>query len=1590
MTACAALWKYGSRSLVAALFLPAGALAQQSAYVVPTSASGSFPLAVAGRVAPLLVDPADDPAVRRAARDLAADLGRVTGVTAAVQDTVGPGGDVVIIGTVGKSALLDRLVRARKLDVSAVQGRWETFQLQVVERPLPGVARALVIAGSDRRGTIYGIYDLSAEIGVTPWYWWADVPVRRRTELYVLPGIHSKGEPRVRYRGFFINDEAPALSGWAHEKFGGFNSKFYAHVFELLLRLKGNYLWPAMWGNAFYDDDVLNRDFAQTYGVVIGTSHHEPMLRAHDEWRRYGGGGAWHYEKNAPALRAFWREGIRRMGDTEAVVTVGMRGDGDEPMSEGRNIALLEKIVADQRAIIQEVTGKPAGEVPQIWALYKEVQDYYDHGMRVPDDVTLLFADDNWGNIRRLPPAGVKRTGGYGVYYHFDYVGGPRNYKWMNTNQIERVWEQMQLAYAHGVDRIWIVNVGDIKPMEFPLDFFLDYAWNPDALPVDELAGYSRRWAAEQFGAQHAAEIARLLDTYTKFNARRKPELLSPETYSLLHYREADRVVEAYHQLAREAERLYQQLAPEYRAAFYQLVLYPIVASANINDLYVTVGRNRLYASQGRVSANELAERAEQLFGRDAQLSAFYNDTLAGGKWSHMMDQTRIGYTYWQQPERNVLPEVKRVHPAAAASMGVALEGGAADSLPAFDRFARQHYYIDVFNRGQAAFEFQVRKGADWLRVSPERGSVRSEQRLEVSVDWTRVPSGTASAPLTITGPAGRRVVVQVSVFNPPAADASVPDAFVESGGVVAIEAEHYTGAVATAPYRWVTIPNLGRTRSGVTALPVTRAAALNENSPRLEYSIHLHDGDSVTVHAYLSPTLDFADRKGLRYGISIDDEPPQIVNALSDTSLRAWERSVAGNVHVAQSRHPIRGAGTHVLKFWLIDPGVVLQRLVVDAGGLKPSYLGPPESPRLSARQASAPRAEKSRPVSLAEPLLHSIFQDHLVLQREQPIRVWGRATAGGEVTITLAHARASARADEQGRWQASLPPMRAGGPHTLTARTNAGTQTVSDVLIGDVWLCAGQSNMVLQVARTLDSRSEIANAANKSIRMLTVPLASHPTPQENFGGRVQWEIAAPATVPNWSATCFYFARELQRTQQVPMGMVNAAWGGSNIQTWMSEAALRALPRYAAPLDALRLYTTDQPAAVARWGDVWMQWWDTQRKSQPWTPTALSSEWRAAPPALGFWESWGVPELAQFNGMVWYRADVELTAAQAKQAAVLGIGAVDEVDATWLNGVFIGSTSDPGRRREYAVTAGQLRAGHNVIVVNALDTYATGGMYGPAATRALRLADGTSIPLGAWHYQVADGVDSPPRTPWEATGGLTTIHNAMIAPIAGFTFRGAVWYQGESNTGAAQQYQRLLAAWIADWRSKFSPDLPFLIVQLANYGTPPTAPAESGWADLREAQRNAVRQDGNAALVVTIDIGDRYDIHPANKQEVGRRLARAARRLIYGEPLPPSGPVATGARRAGDFIEVAFGDVTGRLVTYSAAAPIGFELCGQGSNSCRFAPADLGGDRVRLQVPADGPAPTRVRYCWGDSPVCTLFDQAGLPAGPFEVRIQP
>jgi hypothetical protein len=925
-------------------------------------AANDFPIVSEGSgVVPIYFDPKDHWLMGKVAIALQEDIRRVTGFTPAIITSLSDAPRIpylIIIGSLDQSAMIQRLAHQNMIP-STLNGKWESYVLKTVRQPVAGVGKALVIAGSDRRGTAFGVFELSRQMGVSPWCWWADVPVKQKNSLFFHDNkIVASGPPAVKYRGIFINDEAPALSGWVRQQYGGFNHQFYEKVFELLLRLKGNYLWPAMWGSAFNDDDPENPVLASNYGIVMGTSHHEPMLRAQQEWKRHGHGD-WNYQTNQPVLDSFWKKGITQMDSHESIVTIGMRGDGDKPMEERSNIELLEKIVTDQRAIIAEITHEDPSATPQSWALYKEVQDYYDKGMRVPDDVTLLLCDDNWGDVRKLPrPNDPTRTGGYGMYYHFDYVGGPRNYKWLNTNPISRVWEEMHLTKEYGDDKIWIVNVGDIKPMEFPISFFLDFAWDPGRWPAEKLPEYTHQWTVEQFGPAFADSIAYILTQYTRYNSRRKPELLSPDTYSLLNYREAETVVARYNSLAKEAQSIGHQLSSDYRDAYFELVLYPVLACANLNELYVTAARNKLYAAQGRAATTSLADHVKNLFEKDSLLSMEYNRLTAGGKWNHMMDQTHIGYTHWQEPPHNNMPIATTLDPAAntGSSWGVAVEGssawwpGANDSskaiLPTFNPFQHTDHYIEIFNRSSKPFSCTIEASAPWIQVGPTDKPIDKEQRIWINIDWSRAPSGHQQTPLTITGPDGNTVTVTVRTDNP-SSRLEHFKGFIETDDCVSIEAQHFSRAVNGKDLQWQIIPDLGRTLSGIQISPVTAPAKPpGGNSPRLEYQLYLFDTGTVTVRAYFSPILAF-NSQPIHYAISIDDESPQIIDlSTGNEAPGTWDKMVADNIRISLSSLAIRKSGLHTLKYWLVDPAPVLQRIIVDYGGVRPSYLGPPESP--------------------------------------------------------------------------------------------------------------------------------------------------------------------------------------------------------------------------------------------------------------------------------------------------------------------------------------------------------------------------------------------------------------------------------------------------------------------------------------------------------------------------------------------------------------------------------------------------------------------------------------------------------------------
>ena len=942
-----------------------------------------FRLFASDGAADIFTDAGDWPGVRRAAGDLQADLRRVSGRAVKISSgEKNSGADVILIGTIGKSEAIDRLVREKKIDVSEISNKWESFFIQVVSKPMRGVDRALVICGSDKRGTIYGIYELSEQIGVSPWYYWADVPVKHHDRLFVKAGKFAQGSPDVKYRGIFLNDEAPDLSRWIQEKYGtvatgtnppvppgvaNYSRAFYTNLFELILRLKGNYLWPAMWNNAFNEDDTNNPVLADEYGIVMGNSHQEPMLRAQKEWdRRYQRTiGSWNYAKHPDIMENFWREGIARNKNFESIITIGLRGANDTPMAEGgpeANMALLEKIVAVQRKMIAEEVNPDVTKVPQLWCLYKEVLDFYNAGMRAPDDVTLLWAEDNWGNVRRLPTAEERqRSGGAGVYYHFDYHGGPRNYQWLNTSPLAKIWDQMSLAKQYGADRIWIVNVGHFKGYELPLEYFMSLAWNSDRWTNDNIDEFTRLWAEREFGPVFAGDIADILSKYTKYNGRRKPELLAPDTYSLVNYQEAETVVADFKTITDKADAIYKKLPADRCDAFYQLVLFPTKASALVNELYLAAGKNALFAKQGRASANDFAAETRKLFQADTNLMAYYNHTFAGGKWNHFMDQTHLGYTTWQDPPQNSLRAIPlaEIEVPDAAAMGVAVEGsefawpGATNEavLPTSDVFNRQRHYIDVFNKGKAAFEFAASASEPWITLGETTGTIGKDKRLWVSVDWSKTPKGLASGTVKLTGTTND-VVVKVNAFNPTEPTRDSLQGFVEGEGFVSIEPEHFTKKIEAGENRWIKIEDYGRTLSGMRATqPVDAPSATpGKDSPCLEYQMYLFSTGAVEVATITSPTLNFVPGRGLRFAVSFDDEAPQVVtlvpgNYSAQNGNRDWEKIVGGNARYARSPHTLAKSGYHTLKFWMVDPGVVLQKIVVDCGGVKPSYLGPPES---------------------------------------------------------------------------------------------------------------------------------------------------------------------------------------------------------------------------------------------------------------------------------------------------------------------------------------------------------------------------------------------------------------------------------------------------------------------------------------------------------------------------------------------------------------------------------------------------------------------------------------------------------------------
>ncbi|KAH8667818.1 hypothetical protein BGZ61DRAFT_364987 [Ilyonectria robusta] len=924
------------------------------------------------------VDSDDFKGIQKAASDLAIDFGRVVGVNGTVRllgksDSRSKPVSLIIAGAVGHSTLIDGLVSDGKLDVSEIEGKWEAYTSAFVKNPLDGVSWALVVAGSDVRGTIFGLYDISEKIGVSPWYWWADVPPKKKTDIWVQETRKVQGSPSVKYRGFFINDEAPALTSWAEPRFRRtangrpFTGEFYKLIFELCLRLRANYIWPAMWGSMFYVDDKENGPNANDYGVFIGTSHHEPMARAETEQQQQLE-GSWDWIGNKKNITEFFRGGAERAKDWDTIFTMGMRGAGDVE-SPTLTSDSLEEILKVQQSILKDVLDvKDLGQVPQTWVLYKEVGRYYQAGMEVPDTVTLLWTDDNAGNLLRTPFANeTDREAGAGVYYHFDYVGAPRSYKWINTIQLVKTWEQMHLAYEKGAREIWIANVGDLKPLEIPMTHFLDMAYDMSKHTTpDSTTEWIKRWAIREFGKPSIADtIARILNTYGKLIVRRKYELLSrePFAYSVSNYDEAERVIKEWSDLVDLTQSVYDALPQDTQIPFFEMVLHPVLAGKTVVELYIKAALNAWHHSQRRTSTDRLAKDVNDLFAQDAEITDRYH-SLKDGKWDPILNQTHIGYTFWNEPPVNAMPNVSyhtKDNVPQSGIMGVSVQGSSRSSpgdpeptLLSVDRYMppSEKRYLDIFTRDNGTFSYKITPNASYVTVSNSRGTLKapgekSDIRSFISVDWSKAPKGLSWVGLKVSAANGRDVTAVLPVNK-----TSVPKDFhgyVESGGVVSIEAEHYTSAEKKGSLSYTTIPYYGRTLSGVKLWPATADSQTPSSAPKLTYSFHTFNSrSSARVMVFLGATLNHDPSRPLKYAFAIDGRSPVTVQPVPTTPMGSvpdgWEDAVIPGGWTSISTVEL-SAGSHQLSLWLLEPGVVVQKLVVDVGGFKSSSLGPPES---------------------------------------------------------------------------------------------------------------------------------------------------------------------------------------------------------------------------------------------------------------------------------------------------------------------------------------------------------------------------------------------------------------------------------------------------------------------------------------------------------------------------------------------------------------------------------------------------------------------------------------------------------------------
>lgn len=947
-----------------------------------------------GCAVPILVETAAHEGVRRIADTLSEDILLVTGkkperITEG-ELSAGQENRVIFCATDGCSPLLAELESRGIFSAEEIRGKRECYKLGLVETPFAGAESALVICGSDKRGTIYGMFALSEYIGVTPLVWFGDAAPAKNSDPVIGTDIGTvSGEPSVRYRGFFINDEWPCFGSWACSHFGGVNADMYRHVFELLLRMKGNYLWPAMWASSFPLDGPgsANEELADIYGVVMGYSHHEPCLRASEEWDKVRGegtryGNAWNFYTNEQGLLNYWEDSLKRSGRYENIITIGMRGERDSSMlgddaTVEENISLLKDIIRKQRKLIRENVNEDLEQVPQMLALYKEVEAYFygdEHtaGLKDWDEldgVICMLCEDNFGHMRTLPTPELRnRKGGFGMYYHFDYHGGPISYEWVDSTPLSKTWEQMCTAYEYGVRDLWIVNVGDLKLHEVPLTYFMALAYDFDrwgSSNPDSCREFAAQWAEKSFPTakkEIQEKAAELLLSYIDLNHQRRPEALNEAVYHPCHYLEADRMLAAAEHIEELDAQIREGLPEEARSGYYSMAGFSATASANLLKMHLYAAKSRHYAVQGRKAANRFADMAEDCMERDIALAEEFA-AFADGKWSGMQLAPHIGFTKWNE-DGSRYPVVSRLHPTAKNRMSVSRKDSETAAFKNYgqpqcivvDDFESEgcsEVILEVASDGPGAIRYEIFAVSgeipEWLEISQTAGEV--EELCEVVLRCKRelLPGQTKKVLLRISD---GETAVDVAVSGVRTDMQELPEmTFLPARGVITMNAAHYAEKKDVREGAYMQLSGYGQYRTAMKVVPFTAAFGEDEEAPELTYRFLISESGEYRVELLAAPTNPAYNRQSLRIRLAAGQESRLLTFAdadfkAGDTGDRKWCQGVLNQIHKAETVLYFE-KGVRELTLGALEAGVIPERIRISrvSKNLPASYLGPQES---------------------------------------------------------------------------------------------------------------------------------------------------------------------------------------------------------------------------------------------------------------------------------------------------------------------------------------------------------------------------------------------------------------------------------------------------------------------------------------------------------------------------------------------------------------------------------------------------------------------------------------------------------------------